>query len=114
MLRAIRQGRIRIAVSVALILEYESVLTRQGLIPHFTRSQISNLIDGFCHLAHLQEIFFAWRPFLSAPNDDLVLEVAFAASSPFIITHNLADFRGTDSLGVCAITPAQALKLINQ
>src|SRR4051794_3783117 len=34
--------------------------------------------------AHLQEIHFLWRPFLSDANDDMVLELAFAARCGYI------------------------------
>ena len=111
-LRAIRQGDIRIAVSVALVLEYEAVTLRPGLLPAFRPEEIGEIIDGLCQLADHQQVFFAWRPFLSDPDDDLVLELAVASSAPFVITHNMADFLGSDSLGVRAISPATALNLI--
>lgn len=111
-LQAIRAGDIRIAVSVALVLEYESVLLRPGLIPGFTPQEIGKIIDGLCFLADHQQVFFAWRPFLSDADDDLVLELAVAASAPFVITHNAADFDGSDSMGVRAVTPATALNMI--
>lgn len=111
-LQAVRRGDIRIAVSVALALEYASVLPRPGLLPQFTPADIEKIVDGFCLLADHQEIYFAWRPFLPDPDDDLVLELAVAASAPFIITHNISDFRGSDSMGVRAITPATTLTLI--
>jgi putative PIN family toxin of toxin-antitoxin system len=111
-LQAIRAGGIRICVSVALVLEYESVLLRPRLIPRFSRQDIGKIVDGLCLFADHQQVFFAWRPFLSDPDDDFVLELAVAASAQFIITHNTADFQGSDSMGVRAITPATALKLI--
>lgn len=97
---------------MALVLEYESVLLRPGLIPSFAPQELCRIIDGICLIAQHRKIFFAWRPFLSDPNDDLVLEVAVAASAPFIITHNISDFAGSDSLGVRAITPSAALAII--
>lgn len=111
-LQAIRTGDIRIAVSVALVLEYESVLLRPGMVPMFKPHDIATIVDGLCLLASHQQVFFAWRPFLTDPDDDLVLELAVAASAPFIITHNINDFRGSDSMGVRAIQPATALTVI--
>lgn len=111
-LQAIRRGDIGIAVSVALVLEYESVTLRPGLLPAFSPEEIGKIIDGLCKLADHRQVFFAWRPFLSDPDDDLILELAVAASAPFIITHNITDFHGSDSMGVRAITPATALDLI--
>lgn len=111
-LQAIRFGDIRIAVSVALVLEYEAVALRLGLVPGFSQTEISGFIDALCRLATHQQVFFAWRPFLPDPDDDLVLELAVAASAPFVITHNVGDFVGSNSVGVRAITPAEALNLI--
>lgn len=85
-LRAIRAGDIRIAVSVALVLEYESVVLRPGLIPHFTADELRRIVDGLCQLADHQQVCFSWRPFLPGPDDDLVLELAVAASATFAIT----------------------------
>jgi putative PIN family toxin of toxin-antitoxin system len=111
-LRAIRRGDLRIAVSVALVLEYEAVTMRPGLLPAFRPEEIRRVLDGICLLADHQQVFFAWRPFLRDPDDDLVLELAVAASAPYVITHNTGDFRGSESLGVQAITPATAINLI--
>lgn len=111
-LRAIRAGDIRIAVSVALVLEYESVVLRPGLIPHFKADELRRIVDGLCQLADHQQVFFAWRPFLPDPDDDLVLELTVAASATFVITHNISDFRGSESMGVRAITPATTLDII--
>lgn len=111
-LRAIRAGDIRIAVSVALVLEYESVVLRAGLVPHFTADELRRIVDGLCLLADHQQVFFAWRPFLPDSDGDLVLELAVAASATFVITHNISDFRGSDSMGVRAITPATTLDFI--
>ena len=111
-LRAIRAGDIRIAVSVALVLEYESVVLRAGLVPHFTADELRRIVEGLCLLADHQQVFFAWRPFLPDSDGDLVLELAVAASATFVITHNISDFRGSDSMGVRAITPATTLDFI--
>jgi len=64
--------------------------------------------------AHLQDIHFLWRPFLRDPDDDMVLELAVPAGTPYIVTHNIADFRGCQSLGVQALTPGNFLKLIRR
>jgi len=111
-LRLVRLGEIEIALSVALAIEYETVTVRPGLVPHLTSKDIRDIIDVLCHMAHKQKIFFAWRPFLRDPNDDLVLELAVAAGCQYIITHNIKDFRNSETLDINTITPAQALNLI--
>src|SRR5437764_5408270 len=62
----------------------------------------------------LQDIFFLWRPFLPDPNDDMILELAFAANCPYIVTHNVRDFAGCERLGIKAITPGDFLKLMRE
>jgi predicted nucleic acid-binding protein len=57
---------------------------------------------------------FLWRPFLADPNDDMILELAFAARCPYIVTHNIRDFRGCEQLGIQAVTPRDFLKLISE
>ncbi|MCF6314459.1 MAG: PIN domain-containing protein [Verrucomicrobiales bacterium] len=111
-IRLVRLGEIEIALSVALAIEYEAVTVRPGLVPHLSSKDIRDIIDVLCHMAHKQKIFFAWRPFLRDPNDDLVLELAVAAGCQYIITHNIKDFSNSETLDINAITPAQALNLI--
>ena len=111
-LRAVRSWDLEIAISVALAIEYESVALRPGLVPALGASEIQVVVDVLCRIARHQKIFYTWRPFLPDPDDDLVLELAAAAGCPYIITHNIRDFRGSDSMGIQAITPAQALTMI--
>jgi len=56
----------------------------------------------------------SWRPFLRDADDDMVLELAFAAGCRYVVTHNLRDFHGTEQLGVTAISPGEFLKLTRQ
>ena len=111
-LQAIRYGDIQIAISVSLAMEYEAVALRSNLLPNLTPNDLRSIIDFLCRVAHQQQIFYAWRPFLPDPDDDLLLELALAAGTPYIITHNRRDFAGSESMGIQAITPAQALTMI--
>jgi hypothetical protein len=62
--------------------------------------------------SHLQAIHFLWRPGLLDADDDMVLELAFAAGCPYIITHNVKDFHGAGQRGVTALSPRDFLKRI--
>ena len=68
--------------------------------------------DFLLSVGHLQDVFFLWRPALPDPDDDLILELASAAGCRYIITHNIADFRGTEKWGVAAVRPSDFLKII--
>ncbi len=50
--------------------------------------------------------------FLPDPDDEMVLELAFAANCDFIVTQNIGDFRGSLQLGIPAITPRNFLKIL--
>lgn len=53
-----------------------------------------------------------WRPFLRDPDDDMAMELAFAAGCHHIVTHNVTDFHGAEQLGVTALWPREFLNLI--
>jgi predicted nucleic acid-binding protein len=61
-------------------------------------------------ISHKQDIFFLWRPWLKDPKDDMILELAVASESLFIITYNTRDFKGIEPFGIAAITPPLFLK----
>ena len=64
--------------------------------------------------SHLQEIHFLWRPFLRDADDDMILELAFAAGCHYLVTHNVKDFHGAGQLGVTVVSPGEFLKLTRQ
>ena len=105
-------GEYRVAVSTALCLEYDDVLNRPGLLPSYTPAQIALFLDSFCALAEEAFIYYRWRPFLPDPQDDLLFECALAAGATHIVTHNVKDFRGAETLGISIVTPAQFLTIL--
>ena len=112
LLNEVGRGRFEIALSVPLVLEYEDALLRHASVTGLSRRDVDVILDYFCSVAHLQEIFFLWRPLLPDPKDDLVLELAVAAGCRTVITYNVRDFRGGESLGISAQRPGPFLKAI--
>ncbi len=89
------------------------MLTRpENLPPGRSSQEALGFVRYLASQAHLQQIHFLWRPFLADPDDDMVLELALAARCRHIITHNGADFRGAEQLGVAVLSPGEFLKLI--
>lgn len=87
-------GALPIAVSVALALEYEDVLSRPAMLARGWASseQISTVLDAILAQALLvQPIRIRPRPALRDPGDDLVLECALEARADAIIM-NVRDF----------------------
>jgi putative PIN family toxin of toxin-antitoxin system len=101
-------GRFEIALSVPLVLEYEDALRRPGLI-QMSPADVDAVLDYFCKVAHLQRIFYLWRPLLSDPKDDMLLELAVAAACQSIVTYNVRDFGGAEKFGVSILAPGPFL-----
>jgi putative PIN family toxin of toxin-antitoxin system len=114
LLSRLGSGALDIAVSVALVLEYESAMLRNKGDSPLSEDDVRALIDYVCAVAHHQRVFFLWRPFLRDPGDDHVLELAVAAGCAAIITHNIRDFQGAEKLGVRIVTPGQFVRELRE
>jgi putative PIN family toxin of toxin-antitoxin system len=102
-------------LSVGLYAEWCQVLVRpENLPPGQTPEDVLRFLRYLASQSHLQEIHFLWRPFLADADDDMVLELAFAAGCRHIVTHNVRDFQGSQQLGVAALSPRDYLNLIRK
>ena len=100
--------------SVPLVLEYEDVANRQLAITGLSSSDVSDILDYLCSVAHRRRIYFLWRPFLKDPKDDMVLELAVEAQCDYIVTYNKRDFAGVEQFGLQAVSPAEFLKIVGE
>jgi putative PIN family toxin of toxin-antitoxin system len=106
--------RFNVAVSVPLMLEYESVASRPEAGVPLTSDAIAAILDRICLVGRNTAIFFRWRPHLRDPGDELVLELAVAARCRYIVTYNAKDFQGCEQFGISVISPAAFLRLIGE
>ena len=111
-LMAIHQRRFTPVLSVPLLMEYEEVAKRPGLVPHLSAARVDVILDQICSRAIEQRIYFQWRPFLPDPDDDMLVELAVAASAPYIVTSNLKDVLPARSLGIEVLEPRDFLRII--
>lgn len=99
-------------------MEYRDVLSRSAIRDlGYTEEDANGLTEYLCTIAHKQEIYFLWRPWLKDPKDDMVLEAAFASGSEYIVTYNLKDFRGKDIeelMGIKAVDARTFLSIIGE
>ena len=114
LLELLRAQRFEIAMSVPLALEYEAVLVRHAAALGVSRTDAEGLVDYMCRIAHRQDIHFLWRPALTDPRDEFILELAVAARCEAIVTHNIRDFAGAAALRVTVVTPAAFLKRVGE
>ena len=100
-----------IGISVPLILEYEDVLKRY--IHYMHDHDVDKIINYICKVGNRRKIHFLWRPLLKDPKDDMVLELAIASQSKYIVTFNIKDFHGAEKFGIKVLTPVHFLKEVN-
>ncbi len=108
-LSQVGQSRFTMAISVPLVMEYEDVLTRPGMVP-ISRSAVDAVLDYLCAVGQRQRIFYLWRPKLRDPKDDMVLELAMNAGADAIVTHNVHDYVAAQGMGPAIVTPATWLE----
>ena len=112
LLRILPDNKYEIVISVPMILEYESVLLKHSKQIKLSHADINDFLDYICSVAKQTKIYYLWRPVLTDPFDDHILELAIASSSKYIITYNINDFKESTNYGVKAITPDEFIKLL--
>ena len=116
-IRAAREGRVTLLVSVPLAIEYESVCRKyeHRLAAGLSDRQVDIFLDAALAMCEPVETHFLWRPQLRDPNDEMVLEAAVNGRADGLVTFNRRDF-GTapERFGVAILLPREALARINQ
>ena len=104
LLDGLLDARFVVALSVPLLMEYESVLLREAMVP-LNAAQVNDVLDIICAMAQFQDIHFLWRPQLRDPNDEMVLETAVNADADHLVTHNIRDFALAQKFRAKVVTP---------
>ena len=111
-LQLVFQGRVTIVLDYKLLLEYEDVACRsQHLAASLSSAtQMNEFIQILADAAEPIEAAPLLRPNALDPDDDMVLELAVAASVDAIVTPNLRHFmHATSSFGILVLTPGEFL-----
>jgi predicted nucleic acid-binding protein len=99
-------------ISTALLLEYEAVLKREQHRQGRSLAVVDRFLDDVAARANRHAIFYLMRPFLADPDDELILELALASVSSYIVTHNRGDFRDAERFGIKVLDPGEFLRTI--
>jgi putative PIN family toxin of toxin-antitoxin system len=115
LLMLLDSGKFEINLSVPLVIEYEDAGKRLvGKRSGLKVSDIDDVLDYVCSVANRKKVHYLWRPFLSDPKDDMVLELAVSAGCEIIVTYNKDDFKGVEQFGVRVMTAQEFLHEIGE
>jgi putative PIN family toxin of toxin-antitoxin system len=109
LLSLIDSGKFITNISVPLVYEYEQVLKRMSWSGKPANQYITDILDYICIVGEKWKIHYLWRPKLSDPNDEMILELAVTSQSKFIITYNKSDFREAKEFGISVLNPVEFL-----
>jgi putative PIN family toxin of toxin-antitoxin system len=116
-LEMVLAGQLRVLLSVPLMLEYEAVLTRPEHLSASGASaeDVGDVLDGLASVGKHVRLAFRWRPALSDPNDDMVLETAVNGQAHAIVTFNERDFNPVAGRFGCQVTrPGEFLRRLRK
>jgi putative PIN family toxin of toxin-antitoxin system len=114
-LEAARARRFKLLLSVPLMLEYESVLTRPENLAASgaSKEDVAAVLDELASIATRVELIIRSRPVLPDPNDEMVLETAINGFADAIVTFNERDFRPVAARFRCSVVrPGQVVRAL--
>jgi putative PIN family toxin of toxin-antitoxin system len=117
LLVAALEQRFTLLLSVALMVEYEAVMTRtQHLVASkLSAEDVGILLDAVASVGEPAWSGFLWRPSLRDADDDMVLEVAVNGHADAIVTFNRRDFRpATERFGIEVVSPGAAIERLGE
>ena len=117
LLQAVAAGKMQVAASPALWLEYESVLKRDSIraLHGFSVQQIDQLLSALAVWVHPVSLHYIWRPQLRDPGDEMVLEAAVNGQVSALVTHNVRDFSAAaPKFALQVLTPAQLISTMEK
>jgi putative PIN family toxin of toxin-antitoxin system len=109
----IPSAQFQAALSNTLYSEYRDVVFRPAIRPvGSTDDDLMDFLDQILEHADTRNISYLWRPFLSDPKDDMLLEIAVASQAEYIVTYNIRDFDRIELFGIEAVRPGEFLKIL--
>ncbi len=111
----LESGKFEFNLSVPLAIEYEAAGKRLvGKKTSLKARDVDDILDYVCSVANRRKVYYLWRPFLSDPKDDMVLELAVSAGCDIIVTYNKEDFKGVEQFGIRVLTAQELLREIGE
>jgi putative PIN family toxin of toxin-antitoxin system len=117
LLMEVLDRKAELLLSAALMLEYESVLTRPRVLRMIgiEVAEVLAVLDELSGLCVPVAFDYRWRPVARDPDDDLVVETAINGQADVIATFNVADMTaGAARFAIAVERPATVLRRIGE
>jgi putative PIN family toxin of toxin-antitoxin system len=117
LLRYCFDGKFEIVASVPLWLEYEAILKRAEIrkMHRLSARDIDGFLNNLAVAVKPTALHYLWRPQLSDPGDEMVLEAALNGAADALVTFNIGDFKpAADRLGLKLLRPADFLNMLKR
>jgi predicted nucleic acid-binding protein len=76
-----------------------------------SEADVEGFLAAFASAAEGVDVNFRWRPQLTDPDDEFVLEAAVNGQADALVTHNVRDFRNAaPRFGLRVLLPRELLK----
>ena len=115
LLLAALDRRFVMLASVALMLEYEAVLTRPEHLAAagISADDASTVLDALAGVVEPVRLTFLWRPRLKDPADEMVLETAVTGAADCLVTFNLKHLgQAARRFGIRAVNPGEVWRAL--
>jgi putative PIN family toxin of toxin-antitoxin system len=107
--RHLRFGNWTAVLSNHLLFEYEEVLKRQSRQVGLNLSDIDELLNAICARAEERQLSQDWKPILTDPDDEPLIQLAAESGALLIISHNIRHLKPAAQLGVQLLQPKEFL-----
>ena len=113
--RLIRNGELTMAISVPVFQEYRAALSREENLSklNLTVDDINEILLFIATVAFPVDISYLWRSNLRDESDNMILELAIASRSEYLVTSNIRDFTVNADLkndDIHVVTPGDFLR----
>ena len=114
-LRLVRDGALKLALSVPVYGEYQDLLSRAGVKDQLglNDAEVRTVLDFIAFVGVPYPIRYLWRPNLRDEADNMFIELALASGSQYLVTQNIRDFTVDAELSpepLVIATPAQFMQ----
>ena len=116
-LRAVREDKVTLLVSVPLAMEYEATCSEpeHQLADGLSEQEVGIFLDAVLAMAEPVKAHFLWRPQLRDPGDEMVLETAVNGQADALVTFNVRDFGPVpERFGIEVLIPREAIRRIRR